>query len=407
MSAVCVYPPSGTAQEVAVTMPDPALAPIPEVAYRARVAAVREALGQRDLDGLLCLDMHDVVYLTGFFHTPSERPVGCFVPAQGEPVLYLPLLEREHAGETWLGSVETYAEFPGVRHPVAWMVDRCGAVRLGVDALDVRVAQDLTADGRALTPCDVVERLRWRKSPAELELVRAAALFADTCLEHVLAQAGAIAAGGGSELDILAAALDATEAAMRARLGDTFEGTPTRVVGTVHSGPRAALPHGSTSRRRPRRGDVLIAGIGVAVGGYHAESGASFVFGPANDDQFHCLRAAEACDLAARAVCRPGARGDSVDEAGMQVLRAAGLGSFIRHRIGHGMGVQGHESPWLAPGGTVTLEAGMVFSNEPGIYRPGIDGYRTINTMIVSAAGVEVPSRFQAEHPLETRQLDA
>ena len=388
-------------------MPAAALAPIDEDRYRARVAAVQAALGNLPLDGLLCLDMHDVIYLTGFFHTPSERPIGCYVPARGEPVLYVPLLEREHAAATWLASVETYPEFPGVQHPVAWMVDHCGAACLGVDALDLRLAQQLAADGRVLTPCDVVERLRWRKGPTELALVRAAAAFADRCLEHVLAQAGAIAAAGGSELDILAAALDATEADMRASLGDAFEGTPTRVVGTVHSGPRAALPHGSTSRRRPRRGDVLIAGIGVAVGGYHAESGATFVFGPASDDQRHCLRAAEACDRAAQTACRPGARGDTVDEAGMLVLREAGLGSFIRHRIGHGMGVQGHESPWLAPGGTTTIESGMVFSNEPGIYRPGIDGYRTINTMIVNTTGVEVPSRFQAEHPLEVRQLDA
>ena len=388
-------------------MPAPALAPIDAEGYRARVAAVQAALGPLELDGLLCLDMHDVVYLTGFFHTPSERPIGCFVPVRGEPVLYVPLLEREHAAATWLASVETYAEFPGVQHPVAWMADHCGAACLGVDALDLRVAEDLAAAGRVLTPCDVVERLRWRKGPAELALVRAAAAFADRCLEHVLVQAGAIAAAGGSERDILAAALDATEADMRGSLGETFEGTPTGVVGTVHTGPRAALPHGRTSRRRPRRGDVLIAGIGVAVGGYHAESGATFVFGPASDDQLRCLRAAEACDRAAQAACRPGARGDAVDEAGMRVLREAGLGSSIRHRIGHGMGVQGHESPWLAPGGSTTIESGMVFSNEPGIYRPGIDGYRTINTMIVRATGVEVPSRFQAEHPLETRRLDA
>jgi Xaa-Pro dipeptidase len=89
----------------------------------------------------------------------------------------------------------------------------------------------------------------------------------------------------------------------------------------------------------------------------------------------------------------------------MEVLHAAGLGPFIRHRIGHGMGVQGHESPWLAPGGDAPIEVGMVFSNEPGIYRPAIDGYRTISTMIVGADATEVPSRFQAEHSVEARVL--
>ena len=381
--------------------------PIAEPEYRARVERVQARLSSDGLDGLLCLDPYDVVYLSGFFHAPSERPVGCFVPVRGEPVLYLPQLEREHAAAAWITQVETYEEFPGHRHPVAWMAEHCGAQRLGVDALDLRVANELAAAGRRLTPCDAVERLRWRKSPAELALVRTAAAFADRCLEHVLAQAGPIAAGGGSERDILQTALSATEDDLRAALGQAFEGTPTRVVGTVHSGPRAALPHGATSARRPQRGDVLIAGIGVAVGGYHAESGATFVFGPANGDQQRCLHAAEACDRAARQACRPGVPAEAVNTAGLDVLRAADLEASIRHRIGHGMGVQGHEGPWLAPGDATPIDAGMVFSNEPGIYRPGVDGYRTINTMIVSEGGVEVASRFQAQYPLAARTLGA
>ena len=381
--------------------------PIAEPEYRARVERVQARLSSDGLDGLLCLDPYDVVYLSGFFHTPSERPIGCFVPVRGEPVLYLPELEREHAASSWVAQVETYEEYPGRLHPVLWMAEHGGAPRLGVDALDLRIANELAATGRQLTPYDTVERLRWRKSPAEIALVRTAAAFADRCLEHVLAQAGPIAARGGSERDILQAALSATEDDLRVALGEAFEGTPTRVVGTVHTGPRAALPHGATSARRPRRGDVLIAGIGVAVGGYHAESGATFVFGPASRDQQHCLEAAEACDRAALLACCPGARAEDVNAAGLDVLRAADLGAFIRHRIGHGMGVQGHEGPWLAPGDATTLEAGMVFSNEPGIYRPGVDGYRTINTMLVSEAGAQVASRFQAECPLAARTLEA
>lgn len=386
-------------------MPATTPTPIADHEYRERVAATQRALRDLDVDGLLCLDFHDVVYLTGFFHAPNERPVGCYVPAEGEVALFVPLLEREHALAGWVERVETYEEFPGREHPVVWMASRAGATRLAVDALDLRVAQALDAAGVRVVPCDAVERLRWRKSDAELALVRTAARFADRCLEHVLERAGGIARAGGSELDILAAALAATDTDMRAALGDAFEGTPTRVVGTVHTGPQAALPHGRPGPRRPREGDVLIAGIGVAVGGYHAESGATFVFGPADDEQRRCLLAAEACDLAAREACVPGALGEAVNEAGQAVLRAAGLGAHIRHRIGHGMGLQGHESPWLAPGGTEPIAPGMVFSNEPGIYRPGVDGYRVINTMIVTATGVEVPSRFQDTVPIDARVL--
>jgi len=216
-----------------------------------------------------------------------------------------------------------------------------------------------------------------------------------------------VAARGGTEIDILEAALAATRADMVQSLGTRFDGTPTRVVGTVHTGPRAALPHGRPSDRRPSGGDVLIAGIGVAVGGYHAESGATFTFGEASAEQRRCLEAAAACDHAARDACRPGALGEAVNAAGHAALLGAGLGPAIRHRIGHGMGLQGHESPWLAPGGDEPIATGMVFSNEPGIYRPGIDGYRTICSMIVTSAGVEVPSRFLDEHPIEARVLTA
>src|SRR5262249_33799110 len=122
-------------------------------------------------------------------------------------------------------------------------------------------------------------------------------------------------------------------------------------------------------------------------------------------DQWHCLRAAAACNDAGVAALRPGNLCSAVNDAALAELRQVGLGDAIRHRIGHGMGLQAHESPWLAPGDNTRLEPGMVFSNEPGIYRPGVDGYRTINTMIVTDGAARIPSRFLAEHPPEKRLI--
>lgn len=386
-------------------MPGVTAHPIATSEYHQRLACAQRAIAAAGMDGAVFLEYANVVYLSGFHHASNERPVGMFVPVAGEPTLFVPLLEQEHAASAWMGALEVYPEFPGRPHPVVWMAQRSGLRRLGFDAIDIRVAQAVAALGVAPVACDAVERLRWVKSEAEMALIRTAARFADRCLEHLLASAGGVARAGGSEIDILEAALSATRADMAAALGNTFEGSPTRVVGTVHSGPQAALPHGRPGDRRPAVGEVLIAGIGVAVGGYHAESGATFTFGEANDDQRRCLAAAAACDRAARAACVIGVSGEQVNDAGHAALIAAGLGDTIRHRVGHGMGLQGHESPWLAPGGGEPVALGMVFSNEPGIYRPGIDGYRTINTMVVGPTGVEVPSRFQAEHPIEQRVL--
>lgn len=378
---------------------------IPLEAYAHRLARVQQGVAAAGLDGVLALEYANVVYLSGFHHATNERPIGLYVPAAGEPVLFVPLLEREHAEAAWRGRLEVYEEFPGRPHPVLWMVDQVRGRRIGVDGLDLRVAQALAASGVEVSASDLIERLRWIKDEGELALIRAAARFADRCLEHILAGAMEVVRAGGGEIDILDAALEATRGDMQRVLGDRFAGTPTRVVGTVHSGPLAALPHGRPGERRPQLGEVLIAGIGVAIGGYHAESGATFTFGEPSAEQLHCLTAAERCDRAAREACRVGALGEAVNAAGHAVLIEAGLAEHIRHRVGHGMGLQGHESPWLAPGGDAPIEVGMVFSNEPGIYRPGVDGYRTINSMIVTASGVEVPSRFQAEHPIAARVL--
>jgi Xaa-Pro dipeptidase len=389
--------------------------PIAQATYARLLARLRAEAAGDDLDGLLLLDMHSVVWLTGFFHSPSERPVGVYVPLDDDPVLFVPLLEREHAHEGWVEGVECYEEFPGVVPPVVWMLERIRArraaarrsstCRLGIDALDASLLERARAVLPGITPSQAAARVRTVKEPEELALVRAAARYADRCLDAILAAGADVVAAGGSELDLLEAGVTAARSLQASELGDRFGAAKTTVVGTVHSGPQAALPHGRTSTRRPAPGEVLIAGIGASVGGYHAESGATFVFGEPSADQVRCLTAAQACNDAAVAALVPGARCDAVNEAGLAELRAAGLAAAIRHRVGHGMGIQGHEAPWLAPGDATPVAVGMVFSNEPGIYRPGLDGYRTINSMIVTAAGVEVPSTFQARVPWTRRVI--
>ena len=357
--------------------------------YRRRVAAIQAAL--TDHDGLLLLDPPNVVYASGFVHSVSERPIGFYIPASGDPVLFVPLLEQENAAATWVGDIRTYFEYPGEEHPVAWMMRESGAQRLGIE--------------HGGSGPQIVGRMRWVKEPEEIALTEQAARYADYCLEYVRDHAAAIIHDGGTELDILSACMSATLDKMQRELGTQYGRRGLKVTGTVHSGPRAALPHGEPIDRRPLPGEPIIAGIGAMIGGYHAESGATFVVGEPNADTLRCLHLAAACNDAAVAALRPGATCAQVNEAALSVLRAGGLGDSIRHRIGHGMGLEGHEAPWLAPGDHTLLVPNMVFSNEPGIYRPGLDGYRTINTMIVTEGAARVPSRFLAENPPEKRIL--
>jgi len=354
------------------------------------------------LDGLLLLDAHNVTYASGFHHIPSERPIGFYIPKSGEPALFVPLLERENAAASGIRDIRFYFEYPGETHPVVWMVKEAHARRLGVDTLTVDVFRQLSGD---IVTSPIVERMRWIKAPEEIALIRQAALYADYCLEQVRDHAPAMIRDGGTELDILKHAVGAASAKLRAEVGELFRLYGGAIVGTVHSGERAALPHGSPLARTPKRGEPLIAGIGANVGGYHAESGATFVVGEPSDDVMRCLQIAADVNDAAIAALRSGATCTQVDQAATMVYQRHTMTDFVRHRIGHGMGLQAHESPWLAPGDATVLQSGMVFSNEPGIYRPGVDGYRTINTMIVTDGAALVPSRFLSDNPPETRIL--
>lgn len=377
--------------------------------HRGRAEAAQAQLEVSGLDGLLLLDKSNVLYVSGFYHIPSERAIGVYLSSTREPILFVPLLEQENAAESWIGDVRVYFEYPGETHPVAWMLAEGAGnnrnARIGIDHLDFTLIEPLQQSGYDLVPSNIVERMRWIKTSEELALIEKAATYADYCLEVLLERAADMISQGATELDLLRACVGAASAKLNDEVGSLFKLGGSSVVGTVHSGARAALPHGSPMAKKPQAGETLIAGIGAEVGGYHAESGATFILGEPTPDQWRCLRAAIACNDAAVAALQPGATCTSVNTAALAELHAADLSDAIRHRIGHGMGLESHESPWLAPGDDTVLQPGMVFSNEPGIYRPSVDGYRTINTMIVTEGAARVPSRFLVEHPPEIRVI--
>jgi Xaa-Pro aminopeptidase len=382
------------------------LQPLDETFYRRKLLQIQSKLTEANLEGILILELHNVIYTSGFFHSPSERPIGFFIPERGEPTLFIPLLEQENAQDTWIKDIRSYFEFPGETHPIEWMLKEINLQRLAVDQLDHALFITLEQRGHKLITSNLIDTLRYVKEPEELVLIRKAASYADLFLDFVVQNASTMFREGASELDLLNAALSSTKQKQAQDLGQAFAKTKCGVTATVHTGPRAALPHGKPLHRKPNRGEGLIAGIGASVGGYHAESGATFILGKISDDQMRCLKAAAACNDAAIAALKSGVTCAEVNRIALETLKSAGLENYIRHRIGHGMGIQGHEAPWLAPGDDTVLLPGMVFSNEPGIYRPDIDGYRTINTMIVTEGEAEVPSRFQQTHPLQARVLE-
>jgi Xaa-Pro dipeptidase len=157
--------------------------------------------------------------------------------------------------------------------------------------------------------------------------------------------------------------------------------------GLVYAGANSAYPHGLPSGYRLRPGDTFMLSLGCAVGGRYVEGERTFVLGEPSAEQRRYHDAIRLAQQVGGVAIRPGVECRDANAACLAVLREAGLGQYLRHRQGHGIGLGMHEPPWLEDGDATVLEAGMIVSNEPGIYVPGHAGYRISDSMLVTGSG--------------------
>ncbi len=155
-------------------------------------------------------------------------------------------------------------------------------------------------------------------------------------------------------------------------------------------GPAAALPHGSKMPHKLKEGDVVLIDGGCTIEGYESDVTRTGVFGKASDKVQQVFEIVRKAQDAALDAARAGKLSGSVDDAARAVIVAGGYGpdyKYFTHRLGHGLGLDGHEHPYLVRGSKTVLDAGMTFSNEPGIYIPGEFGIRCEDDMVIAAEG--------------------
>ncbi|MBT8489090.1 MAG: M24 family metallopeptidase, partial [Gemmatimonadetes bacterium] len=255
------------------------LKPLLPTFYEGVRSRLRARAAADGIDGLLLLAPANVRYATGWHFSVNERPAGLWLPVDGTALLLVPELERENAGSVAGVAVRCYEEFPGKHPPVLWMLEEARARRIAVDRLDATLLDTARSRVDRLDLADHVLPERSVKRDGELALIREAARFADMVLERLLAEGGDIVGQGGTEADLLRECAGHVRDVLDATHGEAFAGTKMGITASVHSGPRAALPHGSVRRRRPLPGEPIVAGIGCSLGGYHAESGVTLVLG--------------------------------------------------------------------------------------------------------------------------------
>ncbi|MGJ3238645.1 MAG: M24 family metallopeptidase [Anaerolineae bacterium] len=359
-----------------------------QINYSARLEKLLSAV---DADVVAIVPGPNMEYFTGLHFHLSERPTIAFVHREGLTFV-IPQLEMTKL--TNRPDLEAQAfgwsDADGYQQTVESAVIALGLGRgqkLGVDGMTMRVFEWLALAQGGVDVAqtdDVGQDLLWVrafKTDQEVALLQEAIDLSETALQRTIEWAQI----GMSELEIARKLTD--ELHELGAEGLAFESL-------VLTGENSALPHGTTSERRLGGQEFLLIDFGGKKRGYPADITRTFCLDQPSEQMREIYEAVRHANLAAQAIAKPGVSCHDVDRAARDVIEEAGYGEYFTHRLGHGLGLSGHELPNIAPNNDIKLEAGMVFTIEPGIYLPNLGGVRIEDDVLVTEDGIRSLTRF-------------
>jgi Xaa-Pro aminopeptidase len=331
---------------------------------------------KNELNAILFTDLRNVRYLCGF--SGSE---GALLVADGQAWF---LCDSRYTSQATaeVHGVEV-RECGAVRtEMIAELADQYGLHRVGFEASHMTVSAYKRL-AEKLGGVELVElgsnldEIRACKDAREIEQLASIATLSSQALSSVLPEIRP----GAREIDVAVA----LEMEMRRRGAD---GRAFDFI--VASGERGAMPHGRASEKQIQAGELVTIDFGAVKDGYHSDETVTVACGAPSlrAREIHAI-VREAHDRAVSAV-KPGMSCKDLDEVARSFIRDKGYGDFFGHGLGHGVGLEIHESPTLSPRSTAVLEAGMIITIEPGIYIPGFGGVRIEDTVAVSRTGCTV-----------------
>ena len=374
--------------------------PISVEERHARIAKAQSLMAQRKVAALLVESGSSLEYFTGIRWRRSERTTLAIIPSSGEVLVVTPAFEEPSVRETLQvgGDVRPWDEHENpFEKVVQGLKDR--GINSGVLAAESTMRFFIIAGIRQassayeIIPADpIVRACRLIKSPAELALLQ---LANDVTIE-ALRQVHAQVALGMSGTDIGALMDHATIS-----LGGSPE------FSLVLLNEASAYPHGSVKPQKIREGSVILMDCGCAVHGYESDISRTWVFGQPNARQRKVWDTVKRGQEIALQTAKINAPVGAIDDAVRKYYESEGWGPGYRlpglsHRTGHGIGLDGHEPPYLVHGDATPLEAGMCFSDEPGIYIPGEFGIRMEDCWHMTSSGPKLftPLAKSLEQPI-------
>ena len=375
--------------------------PISADEMRARVERALQLMNANGLQAIAITNGSSLTYFSGVHWWVSERFFGMFLPAKGEPFFVCPAFEEGRAREQLAqgpfadkADVRTWQEDENPYTRVAQgMADRgLKTGKLGIEEKTPFVFSHNI--GKSMPTLEIVSATpvtagcRMIKSDHEIALMRLAA--------HVTLAAYAAA------YHALQPGMTQQQFAELVRLAHSQQGFTGGAE--VQVGEYSALPHGSVQPQVIREGTILLMDGGCSVEGYASDISRTFVLGKPTDKMKSVFDIVHKAQATALATARPEVACENVDAAARKVIVDAGYGpsyKYFTHRLGHGMGMDGHEWPYLVGGDTLLMQANMTFSDEPGIYISGEFGVRLEDDMHILPDGAELftPQSPSLENP--------
>lgn len=384
--------------------------------YSKRVSAVQDAMKDKGLDAFVFWNGTSVFYLAGFAFIATERPMCLILGNGGKRTMFVPRLEVEHAREApEVDAVIHYLEYPAEKHPMRVLAEKLeemglGKASLGADGEGYGSPQgykgprlsEVLPGAKVTVIRDLVEKMRMVKSREEITLIRESARWGN--LAHVLLQEYSLPGRTENEVS-MRASLEATTMMIKT-LGRSYAAQSSGRSGASAGfrgqiGANSALPHAITINAVLRRGDVLVTGAGASVAGYGSELERTMFVQEVSDEKKRFFDHMMTTQEIAFEAIRPGRKCSDVDEAVRAHFDKHNLWECWRHHTGHALGLLGHEAPFFDTGEDTVIEPGMVFSVEPGLYVPGLGGFRHSDTIAVTQTGIE----FLTYYPRELKDL--
>jgi len=379
--------------------------------HRQRCERLQEHLNRENLSGVVLFDRYYVLYYAGFAFIPTERPMAFVMNADGQRGLFGPRLEKEHAeANALVHRVDHYLEYPGDPHPTEllkhMLTDMEIGERIGADddgypwILGYRgPSLSVLTGANIVSVRSAVEDQMMVKSEAEINCIRESIRWGN--LAHMLLQR--YTKVGATETDVSQRASDEATRAMMDAIGPMYRSQAWMGGGGASAGYRgqigrnSAIPHALANNITFQPSDVLVTGAGCPVWGYESELERTMVVGEASDEVRSYFDHMLALQETAFETMKPGIQCSDVDRAVRTYFEKHDLMPNWKHHTGHAIGLRYHEGPFLDSGDMTTLQPGMVFTIEPGLYVPNLGGFRHSDTVRITDDGIEIMTYYPSD----------